>query len=132
MRAADLPLQPPAEVVTMSRSRRFKVVASFLAAAALAGGAFYGLSGHGGDAQAAAAQPDPRMLVELMDEFQVAPARTLMVGDTTHDLQLARNAGTASVAVSFGAHEPATFDGHGARHVAHSTADLQDWLLRHG
>jgi phosphoglycolate phosphatase len=55
-----------------------------------------------------------------------------MIGDTTHDLQLARNAGTASIAVSYGAHDPSEFDGYGARHVAHSTAELHDWLLRHG
>ena len=35
-----------------------------------------------------ASKPDPRMLLELMDEFGVAPERTLMIGDTTHDLQL--------------------------------------------
>lgn len=79
-----------------------------------------------------ASKPDPRMLVELMDEFQIAPERTVMVGDTTHDLQLARNAGTASVGVSYGAHDPRLFDGFGARHVAHSTAELHDWLLQHG
>ena len=44
-----------------------------------------------------------------MAEFGAAPARTLMIGDTTHDLQLAANAGTASVAVSYGAHEPEAF-----------------------
>ena len=60
------------------------------------------------------------------------PASTLMVGDTTHDLQLARNAGTASVAVSFGAHAPESFAALGPLHVAHSTADLADWLLAHG
>jgi site-specific DNA-cytosine methylase len=58
--------------------------------------------------------------------------RTLMVGDTTHDLQLARNAGTASVGVSFGAHAPEAFADLGPLHVAHSTADLTDWLLAHG
>lgn len=79
-----------------------------------------------------ASKPDPRMLLELMAQFRVAADRTLMIGDTTHDLQLARNAGTASVGVSYGAHDPASFDGHGARHVAHSTAELHDWLLRHG
>jgi phosphoglycolate phosphatase len=79
-----------------------------------------------------ASKPDPRMLVELMDECQVAPERTMMIGDTTHDLQLARNAGTASVGVSYGAHDHQLFDGFGARHVAHSTAELHDWLLRHG
>jgi phosphoglycolate phosphatase len=79
-----------------------------------------------------ASKPDPRMLVELMDEFRVVPERTVMVGDTTHDLQLARNAGTASIGVSYGAHDPNLFDGFGARHVAHSTAELHDWLLQHG
>ena len=67
-----------------------------------------------------------------MDEFQVPPGRTVMVGDTTHDLLLARNAGTASIGVSYGAHDPVSFDGYGVRHVAHSVADLHDWLLRHG
>ncbi len=79
-----------------------------------------------------ASKPDPKMLRELMAELGSVPERTLMVGDTTHDLLLARNAGTASVGVSFGAHDPALFDGFGARHIAHSTADLHDWLLRHG
>ena len=79
-----------------------------------------------------AGKPDPRMLLELMEEFGAEPARTLMIGDTTHDLQMALNAGCASVGVTYGAHDPGSFDGHGARHVAHSIADLHDWLLRHG
>jgi phosphoglycolate phosphatase len=54
-----------------------------------------------------------------------------MIGDTTHDLQLARNAGTASVAVSFGAHEHDSFAAFAPRHVAHSTRELHEWLLSH-
>ncbi|HEX2542261.1 MAG TPA: HAD-IA family hydrolase [Caldimonas sp.] len=77
-------------------------------------------------------KPDPLMLTELMRELGAEPGRTLMVGDTTHDLQLAFNAGCASVAVSFGAHAHAEFAGHRPLHVAHSTADLHEWLLRHG
>ncbi len=77
-------------------------------------------------------KPDPLMLSELMRELGAEPERTLMVGDTTHDLQLAVNAGCASVAVSFGAHAHAEFAGHRPLHVAHSTADLHDWLIRHG
>ena len=71
-----------------------------------------------------AGKPDPRMLNELMRELGCVPARTLMIGDTTHDLQLAANAGCASVAVSFGAHAHAEFDAFGPLHVAASTADL--------
>ena len=77
-------------------------------------------------------KPDPLMLLELMRELGAEPQRTLMVGDTTHDLQLAANAGCESVAVSFGAHAHAEFAGHRPLHVAHSTADLHDWLIRHG
>jgi phosphoglycolate phosphatase len=79
-----------------------------------------------------ASKPDPRMLVELMDELAVPPERTLMVGDTTHDLLLARNAGTASVGVSFGAHDHDSFAAFAPLHVAHSTRELHDWLLAHG
>ena len=68
------------------------------------------------------------MLVELMRELGASPDRTLMVGDTTHDLQLAANAGCASVAVSFGAHGHDEFASHRPLHVAHSTAELARWL----
>ncbi|MGI4778482.1 MAG: HAD family hydrolase [Janthinobacterium lividum] len=74
-------------------------------------------------------KPHPRMLLELMEALDVTPERTLMIGDTTHDLQLAINAGCASVGVSYGAHEPGSFASLNPLHVAHSTADLQAWLL---
>ena len=79
-----------------------------------------------------AGKPHPMMLQQLMGEFGADPDRTLMIGDTTHDLQLAINAGTARVGVSYGAHEPAAFGALAPLHVAHSTADLHDWLLAHG
>jgi phosphoglycolate phosphatase len=65
-----------------------------------------------------AGKPDPRMLHELM-------------ADTTHDLQMALNAGCASVAVSYGAHEPEGLHRLGPKTVAHSVAELRQWLLRH-
>lgn len=73
-------------------------------------------------------KPHPRMLLELMDELQVPPERTLMIGDTTHDLQLALNAGCASVGVSYGAHTPEGFAPLSPLHVAHSVPDLAAWL----
>ena len=78
-----------------------------------------------------AGKPDPRMLHELMREFGADPERTLMIGDTTHDLQMARNAGVASVGVSYGAHEPHDFGALGPRYIAHSVADLDRWLAAH-
>ncbi len=76
-----------------------------------------------------AGKPDPRMLHELMDEFNIPAARVLMVGDTTHDLQMAVNAGCPSVGVSYGAHEPEAFAVLRPLHIAHSVQDLGDWLL---
>ena len=78
-----------------------------------------------------ASKPDPRMLNELMREFGAEPERTLMIGDTTHDLQLAVNAGTPRVAVSYGAHEHEAFADFTPLTIAHSTRDLHDWLLKH-
>ena len=78
-----------------------------------------------------AGKPHPLMLQELMAELDVAPERLLMVGDTTHDLQMAVNAGCASVGVSYGAHH---FDGFGPfkpLYVAHSVAELQRWMADH-
>ncbi len=76
-----------------------------------------------------AGKPHPRMLHELMREFGVAPERTLMIGDTTHDLQMALNAGCHSVGVSYGAHEPDAFHVLNPRFVAHTVRELHDWLL---
>jgi phosphoglycolate phosphatase len=78
-----------------------------------------------------ASKPNPLMLQQLMAEFGVPPERTLMIGDTTHDLQLASNAGADRVAVSYGAHEREAFEAHGPLFVAHSTHELHHWLLEH-
>ena len=78
-----------------------------------------------------ASKPNPQMLLELMDELQVAPERSLMIGDTTHDLQLGVNAGAACVAVSYGAHERDAFAPHAPLAVLHTAAELHEWLLAH-
>jgi phosphoglycolate phosphatase len=79
-----------------------------------------------------ASKPNPQMLLELMREFGADPERTLMVGDTTHDLQLAVNAGTECVGVAYGAHEPDAFVEFRPLYVAHSTRALHDWLISNG
>jgi phosphoglycolate phosphatase len=76
-----------------------------------------------------AGKPDPCMLYELMREFGTEPERTLMIGDTTHDLQMALNAGCPSVAVSYGAHTPEGFEALQPLAVVHSVGGLHAWLL---
>jgi len=79
-----------------------------------------------------ASKPHPQMLLELMGELGVPPERTLMIGDTTHDLQLAANAGAASVGVAYGAHDHQAFGAFSPLYVAPSTRELHVWLLEHG
>ena len=76
-----------------------------------------------------AGKPDPRMLHELMGEFGTEPHRTLMIGDTTHDLQMALNAGCPSVGVSYGAHTTEGFEALRPVAIVHSVRELHDWLL---
>ena len=53
-------------------------------------------------------KPHPEMLLQLMDHLGSSPERTLMIGDTSHDLGMARAAKVDGLAVSYGAHtEPA-------------------------
>ena len=51
-----------------------------------------------------ASKPDPFMLRDIISRLDIPAERALMVGDSIHDMQMARNAGVASVAVSCGAH----------------------------
>ena len=99
---------------------------------ALASAQLHGLFDATRTADVTAPKPDPRMLRELMEELGVAADRTLMVGDTTHDLAMAAAAGADAVAVAYGAHRAEGFAGFPSKHVAHSVADLREWLLAHG
>jgi phosphoglycolate phosphatase len=73
-------------------------------------------------------KPHPEMLQVLMDMFAVSPERTLMIGDTSHDLEMARNAGVAAVAVSYGAHTLDKLLELGPAACVHSVRELMQWL----
>ncbi|MDR2032460.1 MAG: HAD-IIIA family hydrolase [Azoarcus sp.] len=73
-------------------------------------------------------KPHPAMLEELMDELRIAPDRTLMIGDTTHDLQMAKNAGVAGVGVGFGAHTLAALRAEAPLACVETPEALVDWL----
>jgi phosphoglycolate phosphatase len=73
-------------------------------------------------------KPHPDMLLALMDRCGVAPVETLMIGDTTHDLALARNAGAASLAVSYGAHQADGFAEWSPLATVASIEELSTWL----
>jgi phosphoglycolate phosphatase len=99
---------------------------------ALASAQLHGLFDSTRTADETASKPDPLMLHELMEELGVSPERTLMIGDTTHDLLMARHAGVASVGVSYGAHDHRSFETYAPLFVAHSARELHTWLSAHG
>ena len=76
-------------------------------------------------------KPHPEMLEEILDELAVPPERALMIGDTTHDLQMAANAGVASVAAAYGAHPRGDLEALLPLAVAASFAELRAWLEAH-
>lgn len=73
-------------------------------------------------------KPNPAMLLELMDELGVDAERTLMIGDTTHDLQLAQNAGVDAVAVGHGAHPAEQLLALEPLALAENFVELRAWL----
>ncbi len=75
-------------------------------------------------------KPHPDMLLHLMDLLGVEPRETLMIGDTTHDLELARNAGGVAVAVAYGAHDVDGLARHSPLAMIHSITELREWLQR--
>jgi phosphoglycolate phosphatase len=75
-------------------------------------------------------KPHPGMLLYLMDELAMQPAATLMIGDTTHDLDLAANAGVASLGISHGAHDDVALATRRPQGIVHSTAEMRRWLLK--
>ena len=76
------------------------------------------------------AKPHPGMLLELMEELDVTGERTLMIGDTTHDMAMARAAGVARVGVGYGAHSKDDLLGYAPLACVDDFEGLRQWLAR--
>lgn len=77
-------------------------------------------------------KPHPAMLTELMEQFDVEAGRTLLVGDTTHDLQMAVNAGVSKVGVTYGAHPREKLSALTPLACVDSVPELRIWLDLNG
>lgn len=73
-------------------------------------------------------KPHPAMVLELIDELDGDPARTLVIGDTSHDLLMAANAGVASLGVTYGAHEAGDLHPHAPLALMDNFAEVHAWL----
>jgi phosphoglycolate phosphatase len=81
-------------------------------------------------ADEAQSKPHPEMLLQLMDELGVMADETVMIGDTEWDMLMARNAGTHSIAVSYGAHERERLMQHSPLTCIDSVGGILNWLDR--
>ena len=77
-------------------------------------------------------KPHPAMLLELAEELAVSPARTVMIGDTTHDLEMAAAAGAGGIGVTYGAHPRHQLAALVPLALVSDVAELRTWLNAHG
>ena len=76
-------------------------------------------------------KPHPGMLQALMEELRVGSDRTLMIGDTSHDMEMARAAGVAGLGVTYGAHSTDALVACGPLACVPSVEELRNWLAQH-
>lgn len=76
-------------------------------------------------------KPHPQMLDELMDNLVALPERTLMIGDTSYDLQMAQNAGVSAIGVTYGAQPAEQWLHLNPIQQFNDFASLSKWLLEH-
>ena len=77
-------------------------------------------------------KPHPAMLLELADELSVETARIVMIGDTTHDLEMAAAAGAAGIGVTYGAHPRDQLAAREPLALAANVPELRQWLYMNG
>ncbi len=76
-------------------------------------------------------KPHPGMVKAVLEATAVTTDRALMIGDTTHDMLMARNAGMARVAIAHGAHEEAELLEYKPLACVRNCAELRAWFLEH-
>ncbi len=73
-------------------------------------------------------KPHPGMLLDLSDSLQVPVRKILMIGDTTHDLEMAQAAGVDGVAVTYGAHPADALRSANSLACLDNVKELANWL----
>ncbi len=73
----------------------------------------------------APSKPHPAMIDQAMKSLGAVPHRTIMIGDTTYDMEMAGNAGAHGVGVSWGYHPSEELTEAGAAHIVNHFRDLE-------
>ena len=77
-------------------------------------------------ADIALGKPHPEMLYNAMSETGADRSLTVMIGDTTYDMEMARNAGTCAIGVAWGYHDPEELLAAGAHVIIHDYSELPE------
>jgi phosphoglycolate phosphatase len=77
-------------------------------------------------------KPDPHMLEEILTELKLTSEQALMVGDTSFDLDMAKNIKMDAVGMTHGAHESSVLLASGAKALCHDLNELLDWIKANG
>ena len=80
-------------------------------------------------ADEAFSKPNPQMLLDILDQLGVEASRTLVVGDTEYDIQMAANAGAEALGVSYGVHDSERLLGSGALGCLDKLQEMPEWLV---
>jgi phosphoglycolate phosphatase len=88
-------------------------------------GHFFSASRCADDAQS---KPSPDMLLQLLDELNIAASDAVMVGDTTYDMQMAQSIGMDRVGVSYGVHAQVHLERFSPKSIVHSIDELAAFL----
>ena len=77
-------------------------------------------------------KPHPQMCNEILNELIIEPEKGIVIGDSIHDLQMAKNAGISSLAVTYGAHKQDSLSVYDALDYMDDANMVFDWIRRHG
>ena len=80
-------------------------------------------------AEDARSKPDPQMLTSLLAEFDVSASEAVMIGDTSHDMKMAVNAGIDRIGVTMGVHDHKVLSQYQPKVIVDSLIELQKILI---
>jgi phosphoglycolate phosphatase len=73
-------------------------------------------------------KPDPRMLSEIIEHYNIRPDQAVMIGDTRYDLEMAQRIGMPSIGVEWGVHQRDVLGHYDPHAIVDTVADLRDVL----
>jgi phosphoglycolate phosphatase len=75
-------------------------------------------------------KPDPSMILTALADAGAGPETTIMVGDTTYDIEMGRAAGVTAIGVAWGYHRAEELWEAGAHHVAAKPLEIMEWVKK--